>query len=143
MGALYDTDFYRWTQEQAALLRAGNLSALDLEHLGEEVESMGKGEKRELLSRLSVLLAHLLKWHFQPGLRSRSGSATVKEQRKMLALLIEDNPSLKTSLPETLRDAYELAVLMAERETGLPDQAFPSACPYSVEQITEADFWPE
>ncbi len=137
MAAKYETDFYGWVKQQAALLRDGRFSALDVEHLIEEVESMGKSEKRELLSRLSVLLAHLLKWHIQPGLRSRSWSATIEEQRKMMHLLLEDDPSLKAHLPDLLPDAYEVAVLTAERETGLPESAFPTPCPYTLEQITD------
>ena len=77
--ALYDQDFYAWANEQAALLRAGKLSAADIEHIAEEIESMGKTEKRELVNRLAVLMLHLLKWQFQPGLRglpSDEGHAT-------------------------------------------------------------------
>ena len=143
MGSTYETDFYGWIQEQAALLRAGRFAALDVEHLIEEVEGMGKSEKRELLSRLAVLLAHLLKWHFQPGLRSRSWSATIKEQRKMMDLLLKDNPSLKAQLGGLLPDAYEVAVLSAERQTGLSESAFPASCPYTPEQITDDGFWPD
>ncbi len=143
MGASYETDFYGWVQEQTALLRAGQYSALDMEHLIEEVESMGKSEKRELLSRLSVLLAHLLKWHYQPGLRSRSWSATIKEQRKMMDLLLKDNPSLHAHLGDLLQDAYEVAVLSAERQTGLSESTFPASCPYSLAQITDDGFWPD
>ncbi len=143
MGSTYETDFYGWIQEQATLLRAGQFAALDVEHLIEEVESMGKSERRELLSRLAELLAHLLKWHSQPGLRSRSWSATIKEQRKMLDLLLKDNPSLMAQLGTLHPDAYEVAVLSAERQTGLPESAFPASCPYTPEQILDTAFWPD
>jgi hypothetical protein len=139
----YERDFYRWTQEQAGLLRAGRLREADVEHLIEEIESMGRSEKRELLHRMAVLIAHLMKWHYQPALRSRSWSATVKEQRKMLAIHLEDNPSLKIQLEETARRAYEIAVLSVERETGLEEKSFPSDCPFTLDQLRDHQFMPD
>lgn len=143
MHAVYEQDFYRWTQEQAEFLKTGNLSKIDVQHLAEEIESMGKSEKRELSSRLSVLLAHLLKWHFQPGLRSRSRQLTIKEQRGEITKLLAENPSLEATLPSSLADAHEVAVIAAERETGLPEEIFPRLCPYTVEQVTSADYMPD
>lgn len=139
----YERDFYRWTQEQAGLLKAGRFREVDVEHLIEEVESMGRSEKRELLHRLAVLIAHLMKWHYQPALRSRSWSATIKEQRKMLAIHLEDNPSLTAQLEETARRAYEIAVLSVERETGLEESSFPSDCPFSLDQLFDHQFMPD
>ena len=139
---LYERDFYAWANEQAALIRAGNLAAIDLEHIAEEIESMGKTEKRELVSRLTVLLAHLLKWQFQPARRGMSWRATVRNQRRDLADHLADNPSLKANLPETVSAAYERAVDQAAGETDLDPATFPSACPWSVDQIFSADFWP-
>lgn len=77
----YDTDFYLWTQQQATLLRQGHFSELDTTHLVDEIEDMGRSEKRELENRLIVLLVHLLKWRFQPDRRGNSWSATMKRQR--------------------------------------------------------------
>jgi hypothetical protein len=65
---LHDRDFYSWTLQQAGLLREGRLSEADIEHIAEELESMGASERRELTNRLAVLVAHLLKWQFQPAL---------------------------------------------------------------------------
>ena len=79
---LYEQDFYAWTLKNAALLREGPLETLDREHLAEELESMGRGEKRELMNRLVLLLAHLLKWQAQTNRRSRSWQLTLKEQRR-------------------------------------------------------------
>lgn len=140
---LYDRDFYAWANEQAALLRSGQLSAADIDHIAEEIESMGKSEKRELVNRLAILLLHLLKWQFQPGLRGNSWRLTIKEQRYRLADHMADNPSLKATLPETIANAYRLALVKAEGETGLPDSTFPAACPWTFDQITAADFWPD
>lgn len=137
----YETDFYAWTQEQAALLRAGQLSAIDLEHLAEEIEDMGKSEKRTLESRLEVLLMHLLKWQFQPALRSRSWELTIKDQRRRLERHLKENPSLRGRLEEVLADVYPSAAIHAERETGL--EVFPEACPYTVEHLFDTAFFPE
>jgi len=144
MGAsLYDQDFYAWANQQAALLRAGNLSEADIENIAEEIESMGKTEKRELISRLAVLLMHLLKWRYQPGLRGNSWRLTVKEQRHRVARHLADNPSLKATLAETIADAYGDAVLGAARETGLDESAFAETCPWSFSQMMDPEFWPE
>ena len=138
----YETDFYAWANEQAALLRAGRLDAADIEHIAEEIESMGKTEKRELVSRLTVLLLHLLKWQFQPERRGASWEATITVQRDDLADHLADNTSLKAKLPETINDAYRKASILAAGESGLPKQTFPPACPWSFEQIMDAEFWP-
>jgi len=139
--SLYNSDFYAWTQQQAELLRNQYLSELDFIHLAEELEDMGRSEKRELASRLEVLLMHLLKWQFQPSLRSRSWQLTLKEQRLRLEQHLAENPSLKAFLPEYLTRAYQLAVIGAEKETGL--STFPSDCPYKLEQIFDSTFLPE
>jgi hypothetical protein len=139
--SLYDSDFYAWTQQQAQLLRNKALSDLDIIHLAEELEDMGRSEKRELASRLEVLLMHLLKWQFQPGFRSRSWQLTIKEQRLRLEKHLAENPSLKALLPEYLPRAYQLAVIGAEKETGL--DIFPDDCPYLVEEILDQAFLPE
>ena len=141
--SLYDRDFYGWANEQAALLRAGQISAADIDHIAEEIESMGRSEMRELVNRLAVLLLHLLTWEFQPGLRGNSWRLTVKEQRRQLARHLRDNPSLNGRLPEAIVDAYGDAMLEAERETGLTEATFPVACPWTFDQIMAADFWPE
>lgn len=142
MPNLYETDFYAWANEQAALLRAGKLDAADIEHIAEEIESMGKTEKRELISRLKVLFMHLLKWQFQPVGRSVSWQLTIKEQRREVARHLADNPSLKARLPETMADAYGDAIIAAARETSLPENTFPAECLWSFEQIMDPDFWP-
>lgn len=140
---LYEQDFYAWANEQAALLRSGQLSAADIEHIAEEIESMGKTEKRELVSRLAVLLMHLLKWQFQPAGRSVSWQLTIKEQRRKVARHLADNPSLKARLSETMTDAYGDAIIAAARETSLLEEGFPVECPWTFEQIGDATFWPD
>lgn len=140
---LYEHDFYAWANRQAALLRAGRFDAADIAHIAEEIESMGRTEKRELISRLGVLLMHLLKWRFQPTLRGPSWRATIKVQRRELARHLADNPSLKAKLPDAMVDAYGDAVLNAARETGLDESGFPESCPWPFERIMDPDFWPD
>ncbi len=100
------------------MLREGRLSEADIEHIAEEIESMGKSEKRELVRRFTVLLLHLLKWRHQPAFRSTSWRLTLEEQRNQLKDHLADNPSLKSSFGETIAAAYRDAVLGAARETG-------------------------
>ena len=128
--------------EQAALLRAGRLGDADIEHIAEEIEALGRGERRELVSRLAVLLLHLLKWEYQPERRGKSWRFTVEEQRLQLARHLRDNPSLRAVTQEALFDAYAQAVLRAERETDLPRDLFPWSCPYAFEQVQDETFWP-
>lgn len=138
---LHATDFFAWTQQQAALIKAGRWLEIDTEHLAEEIEDMGKSERRTLESRLEVLLMHLLKWQYQPGYRGRSWRLTIKEQRIRLIEHLQDNPSLKGKLDQILISAYRLAVIGAERETGL--DGFPDTCPYSMAQILDSEYLPD
>jgi hypothetical protein len=123
--AAYETDFYAWTIEQAGLLRAGRLSEADIENIAEEIESMGRSEKRELVNRLTVLLIHLLKWQAQPAFRGTSWRLTIAEQRTRLDEHLKDNPSLRSLLTPAIETAYRLALLGAQKETGLAEGAFP------------------
>ncbi len=141
--SLYDSDFYAWANEQAALLRAGKLNAADIENIAEEIESMGRSEKRELVSRLTILLLHLLKWKHQPSRRGASWEASVANSRDDLVDHIKDNPSLKSHVPEGIDAAYRRARRDATAETGLTASTFPTSCPWSFEQIMDLDFWPE
>jgi hypothetical protein len=139
---LYEQDFYAWANEQAALLRSGRVSDADLEHIAEEIESMGRSEKRELVSRLKVLLTHLLKWQFQPTLRGNSWRLTIEEQRREVAEHLADNPSLKGKVADVVASAYGGAILAAARETGLGREVFPLDCPWPYDQAMSDDFWP-
>lgn len=143
LARLYEQDFLLWTEKIARLLRAGRLDELDIEHLAEEIEDMGKSQRRELESRLRVLLTHLLKWGWQRDKRSNSWKATVANQRVELRGLFRDSPSLKTRLPESLAESYGDAVEEAGLETGLPAGTFPELCPFTPEQILDRDFLPE
>jgi len=139
---LYDKDFYAWANEQAGLLRAGKLSEADIEHIAEEIESMGRTEKRELVSRLTVLLVHLLKWQFQPERGGASWEATIHIQRRDLGDHLDDNPSLKAKLHEAVLASYDRAIYAAAAETELTRHVFPAECPWTYEEITNQEFWP-
>jgi hypothetical protein len=143
MSQSYHSDFYAWAMEQAALLREGRLASADIANIAEEIESMGRAEKRELVNRLAILLLHLLKWRFQPGFRSVSWNSSIREQRIRLRDHLDDNPSIKACLDEALARAYRLAVIGAARETGLPEADFPKSSPYGFEQVIDDEFWPD
>ena len=132
---LYEQDFYQWTQEQTEFMKAGALSQLDIPNLIEEIESMGRSEKRELRSRLTVLLMHLLKWDYQTDRRSGSWKSTINTQRMDIDFVLKDNPSLKHNLEIIIDETYRVARQRAADETGLPESVFPLSCPYTVEQI--------
>ncbi len=138
--SLYDEDFHAWANEQAALLRQGKLGQADIEHIAREIESMGRTEKRELVSRLTVLDLHLLKSRFQPILRGKSWRLSIEGQRLDIEAHLKDNPSLKAGLSETISFSYRRALIEAERETGLEAATFPSECPWSFDQIMADDF---
>ncbi len=138
--ATYESDVHQWAVEQAAHLRAGRLEALDLENIAEEIDSVGRSEKREIESRLEVLLMQLLKWQFQPEKRTKSWQRTLKVQRRSLKAVILENPSLKNWPELKLADSYDAAALAAEKETGLAFETFPETCPFTIVQIMDETF---
>jgi len=138
----YESDFYAWANEQSALLREGRFTEADIKNIAEEIESLGRSEKRELVNRLAVLLAHLLKWQFQPAWRGKSWRLTIKEQRNKLADHLDDNPSLRATLDEAIARAYKDALVEVQKETTLSEDDLPTNCPYIGEQIFDPDFLP-
>ena len=141
--SLYTQDFYAWANEQAKLLREGKIAQADIPNIAEEIESMGRSERRELISRLTVLLLHLLKWKYQPSLQGGNWEISIREQRRRTLEHLDENPSLKASLDEIMRAAYNNAIGDAELQTGLERGAFPAVCPWSFDQAMNADWLPE
>jgi len=165
---LYEDDFYAWTQEQAALLREGAMQDLDLPHLAEEIESLGKSDLRALESHLEVLVLHLLKWQYQPGgrLTGHSWYDTIVEQRRQISLVLRDNHTFRRLIPAILLDVYpsarqRAAVQMGdrgpleplavpwpmERRPLAPQELvrrslLPRTCPWEPAQVLDPDFWP-
>lgn len=132
----YEQDFYSWAFRQAALLRAGRLTELDIANIAEELETLGRAEFNSLVSALRVLTLHLLKWDHQPEKRSRSWVVSMVVQRGELAEVLADNPGLKPRLGEALERAYSRARREAAAETGLDIKIFPQLCPYDLAAIT-------
>lgn len=138
----YDDDFFAWTQEQARLLRAGELTLVDIANAAEEIEDMGRSLRNEVRNRLVVLVMHLLKWQHQPAFRSPSWSSTIREQRQQISDLLDESPSLRSMTADVSR-VYIRARTKAAAETGFSENVFPAAFPYTPEQILSEDFLPE
>lgn len=143
MSDLYDTDTYTWAQQQADALRRRSANEIDWDNVAEEIESVGKSEARELESRYTVLLTHLLKWLYQPAGRSRSWEATIRAQRAAIEKHLATNPGLKPRRDELLGAAYRIARLTASGETDLPFDTFPETNPLTLAQAMDEAFWPE
>ena len=141
--ALYQKDFYHWIEQTVDLLKQNRLSEIDTDILIDELESMGKRDRRELLSRLVILLAHLLKWQYQVEHRSSSWRGSIVEQRYQIQKQLEDSPSLSNQLSNLLTKAYPDALKLAQAETGIKQQLFPNNCHYELTQILDDDFYPE
>lgn len=142
----YETDFYAWAQHQAHLLRTEELEKLDLANLAEEIEAMASRDRREIISRLIVLLMHLLKWQYQPDphgyTQPRSWRNIINTQRREIGLVLDDSPSLRREMSTFLSGAYPKACRAAAEETGLALATFPTICPYTLDQILNEDFFP-
>ena len=137
--SLYDQDYVAWLEEQVQHLRAGRLDQLDVENVAEELESLMRTERRELRSRLEVLILHLLKWDHQPEQRSNRWRATVAEQRRRIRDLLLDSPSLNREVEPMCRDVYADATEGAAIDTLLNVSVFPSELPYTVAQVFERE----
>lgn len=150
LSLLYEKDFSAWTARTLDLLRAGRFADLDIEHLAEELSDMGKSQRHELVNRLRVLLAHLLKWQFQyrrltahwAEFEGKSWRNTIIEQRAALRYLLDKNPGLKSVLSDSIVESYQQALDLAVEETGMPATLFPRECPYTQTQILARDYYP-
>jgi Domain of unknown function DUF29 len=142
--AMRDRDLILWSEDQARLLRARRFAELDIEHLAEEIEGMGKSERRDLAGRMARLTAHLLAWRCQPESRTGGLRATICDARKRIALALKETPSLRTVLrDQDWQDGVWLdARVHARTESGVKDDALPDACPWTMEQAADPDFWP-
>ena len=139
----HDIDVYAWTSHNAELLREGRLSEIDRMNIAEELNSMGRSIKRELGSRLRVLLAHLLKWRYQPNRRGNSWRLTIRNQRTEIRELLEESPSLITGIESYFLKQYQEARVLAAIETELSVDAFPVDCPFALDETLNPEFWPE
>jgi len=142
--ANYESDVIAWSIEQARLLRYGHFDALDIEHIADEIEDVGKSEQRELESRMAVLLSHLLKWSVQPQRRGSSWIATIRTLREGIDRRIKKTPSLKADLQdaEWWESVWGDALIKAADETGIAFDLLPTACPWTEQQVLSVDFLP-
>jgi hypothetical protein len=141
--SLYERDIHAWTQQTAGLLKQRRFQDLDLEHLIEELETMGRRDRQELVSRLKILLGHLLKWQYQPAHRGSSWRGSILEQRLRIRDLLQDCPSLKPFVAEAIEVAYLDGAKLASRETGLPLAQFPDRSPYPLDDLLDDDWLPD
>ncbi len=143
---LYDRDYYAWIQHQVQALRERRIEDVDWANAAEEIEDLGKSERRSIRSQFARLLEHLLKLrytHGNPRTNNRRGwTLSIKGARIAIEDLLNDSPSLRSQLPEMLAQAYRTARLEALRKTKLPDEAIPESCPWTVEQVMDNSFWP-
>jgi hypothetical protein len=138
----YEQDFYSWIYKNIAILKQRKFNELDVDILIDELESMAKRDIRELVSRFMILIAHLLKWQFQPANRSSSWNGSICEQRIRIVKQLKESPSLKNQLTDAIQSAYSDALKIAVKETALAIKTFPSTCQYSIEQLLDEDFYP-
>jgi hypothetical protein len=133
----YEADFYAWTQDQAEKLRARRHNEIDWENLAEEIESVGRSDRRSIRSNLHVILLHLLKWQYQSENRKGGWAASISEHRDRMRRIIEDSPSLASVPGEAIEHEYAAARRRACMETGMPLDRFPERCPYSVSEVLD------
>ena len=136
--ALYEADETAWLEVMAELIRTRRYDELDYAHLGEYLSDMAKRDRREVMSRLTTLIAHFLKWQYQPQNRSGSWQATILEQAAELEALVESGV-LRNHALAVLVDAYPKAVKRAAAETRLPKETFPADCPYALDELVSGE----
>jgi hypothetical protein len=141
-GPGYEADFAAWSEEQSRRLRQIHIPGLDMENIAEEIESLSRRDKREIANCLRVLLVHLLKWRYQPDLTGRSWRSTIFVQRRKIADLLQESPSLRPSIEDQIADQYANAVSDAALETGLFEDSFPEVCEWATDQVLSREFLP-
>lgn len=141
--SLYEADYLKWIEATVEKLRSQDYANIDWENVIEELESMGRSERKSLKSNLVILVMHLLKWQFQPEMRSGSWKGSIVEHRRRIQDDLKDSPSLKPYLEEVFTKCYSDAVEQASAETELPVEVFPPLCPYTSAEVLEANFFPD
>ena len=139
----HDEDLVAWARANAALLRSGRLREIDGANLAEELEDLGKSERRALCSHIRVLLLHLLKWQFQPEQRSRSWQSSIVNARREIQVIVEDSPSLRDEVEHCIHREYPSARRLAAVETGMDTKTFPHDGAYASVQVLDDGFFPE
>jgi len=140
---LYETDYLKWIETTVKKLRVRDYSNIDWENLIEEIEDMGRSERRSLESNLVVVLMLLLKWQFQPDKRSGSWKGSIAEHRRRIRKSFQDSPSLQPYLERVFSECYSDAIEQASAETGLAIETFPPLCLYTSAEVLDSNFWPD
>jgi hypothetical protein len=135
---LYEADETAWLDAMAELIARGEFSQLDYEHLREYVTDMANRDRKEVRSRLIVLIAHILKWEHQRSRRSKSWGRTIREQQRELEPDVSRGVLRRHAL-EVLAEAYQKALGDASYDMGVPEKRFPTECPYTLDQLLEFD----
>ena len=135
LASLYERDETAWLDQMAQLAAERRYEQMDWGHLSEYFSDMAIAQRREVLHRLTTLLAHLLKWEHQSARRSRSWELTIQDQREELQDLLEESATLRRHASKVLDKAYHRARRRAAGETGLAENTFPARCPMSLPQI--------
>lgn len=138
----YEEDIHAWAITSASLLRKGKINEVDMNRIAEEIEALGRSTKRELRSRLGILIAHLMKWEYQPEIRSKSWKGTIVRQRIDIQDILEENPSLQSQIDESISRSYKHALAILEEETPLNLKSLPKDCPYTFIQLMDKEFFP-
>lgn len=144
--SLYERDYYGWIERNVHAIREGRVQEVDWANVAEELEDIGKSEKRALRSQLARLIAHLLEWAYQAQRRPTSQNswrATIKHARESINEILDESPSLRPQLPRMVPAGYRDALAQVLEETGLPEHTFPAAGPWNLAQMMGEDFWPE
>lgn len=140
---LYTTDYYRWLAITIQQLRDGNVADLDVDNLLEELEDIGRSEKRAVYSNLKILLLHLLKYRYQPDMRSNSWLGSIVEHRQRLNRAFKESPSLKPYYTEMFAEVYGEARELAAAETGMDIEVFSAVSLFSPEEVLRSNYLPE
>jgi hypothetical protein len=135
---LYEVDETAWLEEMSRLVKERRFDQLDTENLSEYLHDMAIRDRREVTNRLTTLLAHLLKWDYQPKKRTKSWTKTIRVQRQELEGLLESK-TLRAHAEEVLPKVYAKAVKRAADETELAASEFPKDCPYTLDEILADD----
>lgn len=139
----YGKDLYAWSKDQADRLRALRPAQIDWENIAEEIESVGRSDRRSLQSDLKVVLVHLLKWRYQPQKRKSGWRSSINEHRDRIERILGDSPSLAQIPAQSLATEYRKARLEALDDTRLPKGRIPESCPFSIEEVLDPTYWPK
>ncbi|MGD1903177.1 MAG: DUF29 domain-containing protein [Geitlerinemataceae cyanobacterium] len=143
LALLYERDRARWLEATLQRLRDRDYDNIDWDNLLEELDDMARSDRRAIKNNTVVILVHLLKWQYQPEMRTGSWAGSITEHRTRILALLDDSPSLRNALPDAVEWAYPRAKRQASDETGLRPDRFPETCSYKPEDVYDDDFWPD